>query len=504
MLMLLQHGTGNFWIDNGLVVLSRLLTNGNLPAPLNPLLQQLLAGDKLPADVNPLLQQLAEQVYQQTGKTEVYWDEQSQQIKTYNKRNWQEPIGLFISVVDSPPKKQVNDKELFTRPPNAASLIRINPRGKTKCDLCGVDEVPIESARLYLFPFVVDPGKFGNFYSVAKRGVKLCPRCAVAGFAAFQSWLWRRQGNTYHFFVFHTDLERLSALHESVLSPLRLAEVKGGNFEVDFFGEYPSENLFALLLSLFKFLHARESGGEVSPLLAELTGAQPVVGNPIVVYAFSGEGGKSFSMRAFTQFDRFQLFYRLYRRWIEALSANNPHSVLAQVFRQFQHKRQRTETIWREWVCSAMLKQIDPSPSIEAFLYDVCTEIRRALSYGTLEMLRIYLQEVLKMDEKLLNILKGFGYELGRVAAEKSEMGLLYALRNAKNLDQFLDVLNQIQFTLEKTINPELLRVEHGERIAGAPWNRVKTLLAIHAMNAYLRTKYPTSEAQSQEEVSHE
>jgi hypothetical protein len=95
-------------------------------------------------------------------------------------------------------------------------------------------------------------------------------------------------------------------------------------------------------------------------------------------------------------------------------------------------------------------------------------------------------------------------YELGRVAAEKSEMGLLYALRNAKNLDQFLDVLNQIQFTLEKTINPELLRVEPGERIAGAPWNRVKTLLAIHAMNAYLRTKYPASEAQSQEEVSHE
>ncbi len=481
---LLEQGTGNFWIDNGLVVLNRLL-----------------GGGELPADVNPVLQRLTEQIYQETGKTEQYWDEQSQQIKTYNKRNWQEPIGLFISVVDSPCKKRVGDKDMFTRPPNAASLIRINPRGKAECDLCGA-EGPVESARLYLFPFVVDPGKFGNFYSVAKRGVKLCSRCAVAGFAAFQSWLWRRQGNTYHFFVFHTDLERLSTLHESVLSPLRLAEVKGGNFEVDFFGEYPYENLFALLLNLFKFLYMRESEGELSPLLAELTGAQPVVGNPIVVYAFSGEGGKSFSMRAFTQFDRFQPFYCLYCRWREALSVPNPHNVLAQVFRQFQHKRQRTETIWREWVCSAMLKQIDPSPSIEAFLYDVCTEIRRALSYGTLEVLQTYLQEVLKMEEKLLNILKGFGYELGRVAAEKSEMGLLYALRNAKNLDQFLEVLNQIQFTLEKTINLELLRVEPGERIAGAPWNRVKTLLAIHAMNAYLRTKYPASETQSQEEVS--
>jgi hypothetical protein len=485
---LLQKPTGNFWIDNGLVVLNRLLSGGNLPT-----------------DVNPLLQQLAKDIYRETGKTEEYWDEQSQQVKTYNKRNWVEPIGLFISVVDSPPKKPVGGKEMFTRPPDAASMIRINPKGKAKCDLCDADGVPVESARLYLFPFVVDPGKFGNFYSVARRGVKLCSRCAVAGFAAFQSWLWRRQGNTYHFFVFHTDLDRLAALHDSLLSPLRMQGDKGGNFKVDFFGEYPYENLFALLLSVFKLLYAREAAGEMSSILEELTGAQPVAGNPIVVYAISGTGGKSFSMRAFTQFDRFQQFYRLYCRWIEGLPVNNPHRALAHVFRQFQHRRQRTEeTIWREWVCAAILKQTDPSPAIEAFLYDVCTEVRRALSYGTLEVLQIYLQEVLKMDERLLKIINGFGYELGRVAAEKSEMGLLYALRNAKNLDQFLEVLNQIQFTLERTISPELLRVEPGERIAGAPWNRVKTLLAIHAMNAYLRTKYPASEAQSQEEVSHE
>lgn len=484
---LLQNPTGNFWIDNGLVVLNRLLSGGNLPT-----------------DVNPLLQQLARDIYRETGKTEEYWDEQSQQVKTYNKRNWVEPVGLFISVVDSPPKKPVSGKEMFTRPPDAASMIRINPKGKAKCDLCDMDEAPVESARLYLFPFVVDPGKFGNFYSVARRGVKLCSRCAVAGFAAFQSLLWRRQGSTYHFFVFHTDLDRLSALHESLITPMRQEEVKGGNFKADFFGEYPNENLFALLLSLFGLLYARGSVGEMSPILKELTGAQPVAGNPIVVYAFSGAGGKSFSMRSFTQFDRFQQFYRLYCRWIEGLPVNNPHSALAQVFRQFQHKRQRTETIWREWVCSAILKQTDPSPAIEAFLYDVCTEVRRALSYGTLEVLQIYLQEVLKMDERLLNIIKGFGYELGRVAAEKSEMGLLYALRNAKNLDQFLEVLNQIQFTLERTINPELLRVEPGERIAGTPWNRVKTLLAIHAMNAYLRAKYPASDTQSQEEVSNE
>jgi len=37
------------------------------------------------------------------------------------------------------------------------------------------------------------------------------------------------------------------------------------------------------------------------------------------------------------------------------------------------------------------------------------------------------------------------------------------------------------------TIPEALLRIEKGERIFGVPWVRVKTLLAIYAMNSYLR-----------------
>lgn len=473
---LLDNATGNFWIDNGLIVLHR---NYSIPA--------------LPDDVNAVVQQVVQDIYVETGKTGEYWDESSQQIKTYSKRNWKEPIGLFIMVVDPVPRKQVNGKDYFTRPPEPK--IQIQPKGKNqRCNFCGAVGQVVD-AKLYLFPFVVDPRKFGNFYSCAQRGLKMCARCAVAGFAAFQSWLWRRQGNTYHFFLFHTDLDRLDALHDSLISPLQLqGQTKGGNFDAPFFGEYPFENLFGLLLRLFKMVHNRKLEGALDPILAELTGAQPIKGSPIVVYAISGNaGGKSFSMRALNQFDKFQPLYHLYSVWLEGLRANNPHNALEAVFRQFQHRRQQTtETLWREQICRAILQRTDPLPALEAFLYEVSAEVKKPLAFGSLEVFQIYLQEVMHMDEKLLNILKGFGYELGSHAADKQEMGLLYALRNAKNLDQFLEVLNQIQFTLNLTINPELLRVELGERIAGAPWSRVKTLLAIHAMNAYLRQKSPT------------
>lgn len=83
--------------------------------------------------------------------------------------------------------------------------IQIQPAGKHRCDFCGEHGQTVD-AKLYLFPFVVDPGKFGNFYSQARRGLKMCARCALAGFAAFESWLWQRQGASYHFFLFHTDM----------------------------------------------------------------------------------------------------------------------------------------------------------------------------------------------------------------------------------------------------------------------------------------------------------
>ncbi|MDM7460441.1 MAG: hypothetical protein P3X24_002160 [bacterium] len=481
---LLDSATGNFWVDNGLAV---LCTDYGLQEP--------------PQDVNAVVQQIMQKLYVKTGNTGEYWDEKSGQLKTYEKYNWKEPVRLFVSIVPKTPKKEIDGKSYYTSPPPRPNP-PIAPQGKRqKCDFCGREEVVLD-AKLYFFPFVVNPNDFGNFYSCARRGLKMCALCALAGFAAFESWLWRRQGSTYHFFLFHTDLERLVALRQGIIELMQLqGDAKGGNFEAPFFGEYPFENLFGLLLRLFEVIRQRDSEGELDPLLAELTGAQPITSSPIVVYAISGSaGGKSFSMKALHQFDRFQPLYRLYCRWLETLQTDNSHETLKTVFRQFLHRRNRSEeTLWREQICRAILQQADPLPPLEAFLYEVSASQKKPLTFGTLEVFQIYLQEVMHMDEKLLNILKGFGYELGKQAAGKKDMGLLYALRNSKNLDQFLEVLNRVQFTLGITVNPELLRVESGERIAGAPWNRAKTLLAIYAMNANLREVQPQKNEASNE-----
>jgi hypothetical protein len=167
------------------------------------------------------------------------------------------------------------------------------------------------------------------------------------------------------------------------------------------------------------------------------------------------------------------------------------------ILRQFEAQQGgKRESIWRDKIARELLQLADPLPFVEQFLFEACAkeENPRPLLRGTLEVLDYYLREVLGMDEQLRRVLAGFGHRLGAAAQEHSDMGILYALRNAKNPDEFYRVINDAQSRLELTVPEVLLRIEPGERIAGSPWGRVKTLLSIYAMNQFLRASKPQAE----------
>jgi len=215
---------------------------------------------------------------------------------------------------------------------------------------------------------------------------------------------------------------------------------------------------------------------------------------PVTLYVITGVSGKAFNMQEFRSFSHLQSLYRLYEAWLQAIGSksDNPHQSLVAVFRQFQTREgNEYNTIWREKVAWAILEFTDPLPYVESFLFDAKAKEKNPspLAWGTEQVLELYTKEVLAMEETMLKVLSGFGHRLGAVSHEKNEMGLLYALRNAKNPEEFYRVLNDIQFRLELTVPEELLQISKGEKIAGSPWVRVKTLLSIYAMNTYLWRK---------------
>jgi len=234
----LDQPTGNFWMDNGLVVLCELMGEGEHP-------------------IDKVFDVMLQRLVQKTGNKGLYFDEERGELREYEKVNWVYPTNLFIKVSGKPGKKiEIDGKKYPTQPP--IFELRLQPgRISEICDICGQDR-PTESAKMWMFPFVVDPDKFANFYPGTRQGMKLCPRCALAGLAGYLGWCWWAHGrDAIHIFVFHTDLHELKRLHREVLEPLK-KESKGGNISIAFGGPYLHETTWGLLLELFSYVRSSE------------------------------------------------------------------------------------------------------------------------------------------------------------------------------------------------------------------------------------------------------
>jgi len=337
----LDRPTGNVWIDNGLVVLARGLGEGEHAT-------------------DDALEWLLDNLVEKTGNKGEYYDEVSSQIKAYDKQSWAFPTNLFIKATGKTASKvEVDGQRYPTHPPIFELNLGLSRRPRMG-DVCG-DDAPTTDSKMWMYPFVVDPGKFANFYSGGKRGLRLCARCALAGLAGYLGWLWRLQGrDAFHFFVFHGDLRELERLHREVFEPLRLRDSRGGNAEVAFAGPYLHETTLGLFLRLFVHVHA--SDPETTPLatetrthLASLLDVEQAASLPITLYAVTGEPGQSFNMHAIWELAQFPWLYRLYERWIAGVrerAVPNAHQQVERIFRQFQAQqgeRRETLLIAPEW-----------------------------------------------------------------------------------------------------------------------------------------------------------
>lgn len=489
----LNRASGNFWLDQGLAYLY----------------EQLGPGKK---DVQAVLQFLLDELLVYTGNDGTYYDPVKQKDVTYPKRNWRYPANLFYKISGEAPKiRHPQTNELVPTAPYEYNLNLTFSSRPDVCDLCGQKE-PLTDAKMWNFPFIVTPDKFSNFYSMNKRGVRLCPTCAVSGAAAYRLMLWVSQGKeALHFFMFHGEMKELIRLQKEVIMPLTVTDEKSTNIKLSFHGPYLYETLLAFIFNIFSHIDTSDrlssSGQE---LLRTLLGAdQNAVIKPITIYAVSGQPGQSFNMRSVVEYTELHSFYRLYQSWLHYLKTilpdeSKPMHVLEQIFRQFQKRlHNQTVTLWRDAIAREILFFGDPLPAVHSFIYDVKAKDSEKfpLIRGTTDILIHYSKEVLHMDQDLLKVMRGFAYEFGKKAHDENEMGLLYQLRNTKNVEQFLKTLNDTQFRLNLTVPSKLLEIGDGDRIAGSPWERVKTLLSILAMNQFLREeRYGTNGQESSRE----
>ncbi|MGC8893237.1 MAG: hypothetical protein ACP5QG_00130 [candidate division WOR-3 bacterium] len=476
--------TGNFWIDNGKVQVKRLKCLLDLEDGQEIEFQETV--DKL---VNKCL-------VKPTGNKGEFYNSQTGKLESYEKMNWVDPANVFIKITPRTKagagKTQeytyvVDGKKKTVLQWEHQPFYRIEiklTKERGPCIFCG-DNTVLVDLKQYLYPFLVEPGKFSNFYPSLKGAYQSCPMCALAGVAAFLGTLYRRQGDNLHMFIFHSDDLGFLSRFLDTIRPIIASEEsksKATNFSTDFFGEGLHETMLGFLFYVFSKLYEQETSKQVEEVFSLLLGQEKSVRANLILMGISGQTKKGFNMTGFTEFSKLEPLYRLYRSWRKG--EVDP----SQIIKQFMTKEGKSwNSIWREQVARGITDFSEIAQPIEDFLY--MARIKEDNPYPIKDLsqfLSIYHQEVLKMDEDTIKLLAWFGHSLGSKCREENEMGLLYSLRNAKNVDDYLKTLNDIQFRLEMTTPEDIIRIEKGEKIAGQPWQRIKTLLSIYAMNSFL------------------
>ncbi len=364
------------------------------------------------------------------------------------------------------------------------------------CELCGQTGRVADAAMAFL-PMVVASKNFVNFASGTRRGLQVCLRCMAAGYAAYLGCLWWRRGPHCYMFLLHGLLDQMRQLYRTYIGPARAG---AWSLSPAFGGDGPSEVTWGLILTMFRAMHARDPQAdaaavaaidEVHRLLGLSAPAAPEAPISLIVLAVT-KVGRAPRVRQLSVISHLPTLYELYKAWIQELEhdgVTDAHDVLTGVFGQLVVRTRggNSDTRWRERVAREIIHFGDPFPFVEEFVFELASSSPKGkrLAIGTTTVVDVYAREVFAMAQELIDRIASYGYRLGRVAAEQQKMSLLYDLRNARSIEAYLEVINNAQFQLQLPVPKELTDVR-GESIGGVPWQRVKSLVAIHAMNAYL------------------
>ena len=501
--------TENFWINNGAIAFFEFLkeksdSSGydvnykgcNFKLRSDSLLIEGKRGT-IRAIFDEIKYEFLNEVTRKTGKTGWYYSETRGDIKEYEKSDLKLFLKPFLGQLPQKASSKwyvnevpINVKRLIERKklklygierkyvPRTQMRLIIKDleefnvedleEGEEECEFCGRKVKKVSNVKKQNFPFLVELSKHRSFYSFGMQNIEMCDLCKLFSFLAYKKLffnVFRRESYTY--FVPHDpDLRELWHYHNVVGGGF--VETELCNFELRGAPnvEFLHENLFRLIFSIYT-LHKnfvdeeREKGIDITKTW----------------YCFgiskSFMGGKK---AVFTHFDEYNDYSKIIRVLSEMVGKNSAMPGI--LLRTFSSKKDNT---LREKLFERILHFKHPWGEIEKFLSEQIAE-KDSQKFPFLYQFIDIIGKEIGMEERILKMCEGIGNAVGEFCFEANKKTLLYDLRNATSIEEFLFKLNQIQFQTEGIIIPSSLLTEMDRR----NWDLYKSLISICAMNTYI------------------
>ena len=499
----------NFWINNGAIAFFEFLRERTDSSgcdinykgcnfELRPD-SLLIEGEKrtIRAIFDEIKFEFLNKVTRKTGKTGWYYSETKRDIEEYEKSDLKLFLKPFLGQL---PQKAINKWHVNEVPTNVKRLIerkelklyglkrKYVPRtqmrltikdleefnaddleeGREECEFCGRKVKKVSSVKKQNFPFLVELSKHRSFYSFGRQSIEMCYLCKLFSFLAYKKLLFNVfRGESYTYFIPHDpNLQELWRYCNK--TEKGFVETKFCNFKVRGIPnvKFLHENLFRLILSIYT-LHRdfvdeeREKGMDITKTWYCFCVSKPFM------------GGKKAIFTHFDEYDDYSKIIRVLSKMIEKNSAM-PSILL----RTFSSKKDDT---LREKLFERILHFKHPWDIIEKSLSEQIAG-KDPQQFPFLYQFMNIIGTEIGMEERILKMCRGIGSAVGEFCFETEKKNLLYDLRNAMGIEEFLFRLNQIQFQTEGIIIPSSLLEEMDRR----NWDLYKSLISICAMNTYI------------------
>jgi hypothetical protein len=200
------------------------------------------------------------------------------------------------------------------------------------------------------------------------------------------------------------------------------------------------------------------------------------------VFVLSNDGN------IFRQVEEYSSLESLFQLFDSFAGAGDVKSYLDEFVRMVQHfnkkiKLNEYDTTWRNRLCGAILSFSSIIDIIERFLGEVKMREENGGILYLDKILEIYIIKTQpNMKAEMVEVCKSLGNRIGRYCREKEDKGILFSIRNAKSRNEFLAVLSETQFRTEVLYSEDFFK----ELPDNAQWEEYKSLVSIFAMNSFL------------------
>ncbi|HCZ05834.1 MAG TPA: hypothetical protein DHV12_01650 [Thermotogae bacterium] len=345
------------------------------------------------------------------------------------------------------------------------------------CTLCGKEGAAVELSKVFN-PLMVSAPNFKTFYSFGKnRGEKLCVECALQLFAAplgafFFAAFQKHTSRIIHLYTFPWNLDEAFVFIDTSKRTVG-NEVRKSNITLNMKKEpvHPEEALLMLLWQLRK-------------------NSIPFENETFVAGAVSHtKQGQAWGVE--TRLEIYKL--RPLVRFFEALIEEGLD--LSLCFDMIYEPRLNDPHAYRKRIAADMVRMVDVARQAE----DVLLSIDRHIPFLS-DIVGKYEMEVKGMDEKLVELCKDVGRSIGRfVFTEESKLSTFYQIRNAKTLEDYIRVLEEVSLDAVAIESELYLPEDYLKLLSSNDWEIVRSLTNIFAVSMYRYLKSGKKEVNSNE-----